>query len=47
MKKRYRMVSYDVIHDIWVVEERWWWFFWLGISAGSKSACEEFLSRQG
>ena len=49
---KYRMTVYDPMHDIWILEKRIFFLFWLQLSAGSKAAVERSVrelnaARQG
>jgi len=43
--KKYRKAVYDPVHDIWALEERFLWFFWRGIGAGSEKKVDEVVAR--
>lgn len=41
--KRYRIKPYDLVHDLWVLEERKWLFFWVCRGAGSRATVQTQL----
>jgi len=42
-KKNYRIVEYDPANDIWVLQKKHFFLFWIGVSAGSKQKLEKFI----
>ena len=38
--KKYRIKPYDLVNDIWLIQKRFLWIFWLSISAGSEGECQ-------
>lgn len=43
--KKYRIKAHDVVHNIWVLQERRWWFFWVPIGTGGRDAVQAHLDR--
>lgn len=41
--KRYRIKPYDIVHDLWVLEERKWLFFWVCRGSGSRATVQTQL----
>lgn len=42
MMKKYKIVSFDSVNDIWILKERFL-FFWKTIGCGSKKTLEIFI----
>ncbi len=42
---KYRVREYDVMADIWVLEERFMLFFWRFIGAGKEAAVREMMGK--
>ncbi len=38
---KYRIRPYDVVHDIWLLQERY--FFWIDVGVGSKAVVEAMI----
>ena len=44
--ENYRIKKYDVINDIWTLQERTCFIFWKTISAGSKAKLQAWIDEQ-
>jgi len=43
LKMKYKISEYDPVHDIWLLEKRFLFIFWIPVTCGSKKALEKFL----
>lgn len=42
---KYRIIPYDIVNDIWILQERFLFIFWHTIGAGRRSEVEFSLER--
>ena len=42
---KYRIIPYDMINDIWIIQKRILWIFWKTIGVGSKHKCQQMVDR--
>lgn len=43
--KRYRIKPYDLVNDIWILQERFLLFFWKSMGAGSKAKVSQLRDK--
>lgn len=43
-KSKYRIKKYDVVNDIWILQEKKLGLFWIGIGAGSKEKLQKTIN---
>ncbi len=41
--KKYRIKPYDLVHDIWYIQRRFLWIFWLSVGVGSKHEAQYII----
>ena len=41
--KKYKIVEYDTVHNIWILKEKVFWFIYKSVTAGSKEVLEKFI----
>ena len=41
MKLQYRIKPYDLVNDIWILQKRVLFFFWVSMGAGDKAKLEK------
>jgi|688.fasta_scaffold2212714_2 hypothetical protein len=44
---KYRIKEYDILNNIYLLQERFLLVFWRSISVGSKEKLENFINTQG
>jgi hypothetical protein len=43
IESKYRIIKYDVVNDIWLLQERHFFIFWYCVGAGSKEKLEKMI----
>ena len=43
-KSKYRIKKYDVVNDIWILQEKKLGLFWIGIGVGSKDKLQKTIT---
>ena len=43
MNKKYKLKPYDKVHNIWLLYEKVFWFFYKYVSAGQKDELEKWV----
>lgn len=44
---KYRIKDYDILNNIYLLQERFLLVFWKSISVGSREKLEDFINNQG